>query len=183
MIGSGSLLQLARGVSFDEAKHEYWYKGKQLSGITGLITKKLNMKIPDGFMDEHKEEGLHVHKAIQGFIETGRCESIHPGVRWLVDRWQFDKSLRYSEVLVSDFKQYASAIDVVDDLGDGLAIYDIKKGQFKRDYVTWQLSIYKYFAEKVGKVVKDCTCICLRDQDFYKIFPKSHEEVERLLYG
>jgi hypothetical protein len=177
------MLVLAQGVSFVEADHTYWYKGKQLSGVTGLITKKLNMRIPEGFMDEHRDEGIHVHKAIQTFIETGECKSIHPGVRWLVDRWQFDKALRYSEVLVSDFKRYASAIDVVDDCGDGFVLYDIKKGQFKRDYVTWQLSIYKYFAEKAGKTVKECICICLRDQDFYKIFPKSHEEVEKLLYS
>jgi len=85
---------------------------------------------------------------------------------------------------VSDFKQYASAVDVVSEWPDGtLQLYDIKKGVFKRDYVTWQLSIYKYFVEMAGKTVINCLCICLRDRDVYEIFPKSAEEVEKLLYG
>jgi hypothetical protein len=174
-------------VSFDEEKHEYWYKGKQLSGITGLISKKLGLKLPKEFLEEHQEEGIHVHKAIQQYINKGVCESVHPGVRWLIDRWSKTDSKgikRYSEVLVSDFRQYASAIDIVDEMPDGtIRIYDIKKGIFKRDYVTWQLSVYKFLAEIAGKTVTDCLCICLRDPDVYQIFPKKAEEVEKLLYS
>lgn len=177
-------LDLAPGVEFNEQRHEYYYKGKQLSGVTGLISKKLGLKYNE-FVIEHQEEGIHVHKAIQQFINTGVCESVHPGVKWLVDRWGITiNSKRYSEVLVTDFKRYASAIDVVVELPDGtLMLYDIKKGVFKRDYVTWQLSIYKYFAEKAGRKVHDCLCACLRDQDVYMIFPKPADEVEKLLYG
>ena len=187
-------MSLAPGVSFDEAKHEYWYRGRQLSGVTGLISKKLGLHYDNAFVSEHAEEGIHVHKAIQEFINTGRTESVHPGVRWLIDRWchdgsRVDASLilgfhKYSEVLVSDFKQYASAIDIVEEAPDGtMRIYDIKNGKMNRQYVTWQLSIYKYFIEKRGSTVGECLCISLRDQDVYKIFPKSAEEVERFLYG
>jgi len=180
-------MTLAPGVSFDPEKHEYFFKGKRLSGVTGLISKKLGLKYND-FVSEHQEEGIHVHKAIQQFINTGVCESVHPGVQWLLERWRKSSGLegwrRHSEVLVSDFKKYASSIDIVDEAPDGvLRIYDIKKGSFKRDYVTWQLSIYKYFAEKAGKTVNNCICICLRDQDYYEVFPKPVEEVEKLLYG
>jgi hypothetical protein len=62
--------------------------------------------------------------------------------------------------------------------------YDIKKGVFKREYVTWQLSIYKYFIEKyAGRKVSRCVCICMKDREYYDIFPKPHERVEKLLYG
>jgi len=178
-------MTLSPGVEFDEQKHEYWYNGKQLSGITGLINKKLRLKMPQEFLEEHQEEGIHVHKAIQKWIETGDSGSVHPGVRWLTGefRGHYPNGQIYSEVLVSDFDRYASAIDIVLAMGDGLTIFDIKKGVFKRDYVTWQLSIYKYFAEKVGKRVVDCVCLCLRDKEFYPIFPKPAEDVEKLLYG
>jgi hypothetical protein len=185
-------LVLAPGVEFDEAAHEYWYSGKRLSGVTGLISKKLGIKMPEEFVGEHREEGVHVHKAVQKWIETGDPESVHAGVQWLLETWS-DKSLPeekdalsvHSEVLVSDFKQYASAVDIiVRCTDDGLVLYDIKKGNFKRDYVTWQLSIYKYFVEKYAKrKVASCICVCMKDREYYDIFPKPHEKVERLLYG
>ena len=182
-------MTLAPGVVFDESKHEYWYRGKQLSGVTGLITKKLGMKLPQEFLEEHQEEGAHVHKAVQRWIETGESGSVHPGVRWLVDTIEEHFPVKInqflSEVLVSDFKRYASAIDIIAERGGGeFILFDIKKGVFKRDYVTWQLSVYKYLFEKYGKrAVRDCVCICLRDREYYPIFPKSTDEVEKLLYG
>ena len=180
-------MNLAPGVSFDEAKHEYWYKGKQLSGITGLVAKKLGLKYSNTFVGEHAEEGIHIHKAIQKWIETGKVESVHPGVAWIIGQLERSKEITslLSEVLISDFKQYASAVDVVEMNGDGsVCIYDIKKGKFNREYVTWQLSIYKYLIEKTTKFkVSSCMCIAVKDKDVYKIFPKKPEEVHGVLYG
>jgi hypothetical protein len=190
-------LVLAKGVEFDEAKHEYWYKGRQLSGVTGVIAKKLGIKMPQEFVEEHREEGTHVHRAVQKWIETGNPDSVHPGVKWLIETFARNSETgkpehpthsyqtAYSEVLVTDFKQYASAVDIVwERPDDGLMIYDIKKGVFKREYVTLQLSIYKYFIEKyAGRKVDACVCICMKDREYYDIFPKSFEQVEKLLYG
>jgi hypothetical protein len=182
-------LSLAPGVGFDADKHEYWYKGKRLSGVTGRISKHLGLKMPREFVVEHQEEGIHVHKAVQRWIETGNPESVHPGVKWLIESWGRESppgSLAvYSEALVSDLKQYASAVDIVAGMPDGsLVIYDIKKGVFKRDYVTWQLSIYKYLIEQyAGRKVAGCVCICMKDREYYDIFPKPFEQVEKLLYG
>ena len=181
-------LDFARGVSFDEARHEYRYRGRQLSGITGLISKKLGLKMPEEFVEEHRMEGVHVHKAVQKWIENGNSESVHSGVRWLTETFAHNLqngSAAHSEVLVTDFNQYASAVDIVQEMPDGaLLIYDIKKGRFRRDYVTWQLSVYRYFIQKYAeRSVGGCVCICLRDREYYDVFPKSHEQVEKLLYG
>jgi hypothetical protein len=183
-------LVLAPGVEFDADKHEYWYEGKRLSGVTGLISKKLGLKMPQEFVEEHQEEGIHVHRAVQKWIETGDPESVHPGVAWLRENFYKESPvyplLSFAETLVSDFKQYASAVDIIaaEVPGGPLVIYDIKKGVFKREYVTWQLSIYKYFIEKYAKRnVAECVCICMKDREYYKIFPRSHEQVEMLLYG
>jgi hypothetical protein len=187
------MLMLAKGVEFDEAKHEYWYTGRRLSGVTGVISKKLGLTMPQEFVEEHQMEGIHVHKAVQRWVKTGNPESIHPGVRWLTETFAHTIGTgesghlahAYSEVLVSDFSRYASAVDIVREKPDsGLVIYDIKKGVFKRDYVTWQLSIYKYFIEKyVGRKIDACVCICMKDREYYDIFPKSYEQVEKMLYG
>jgi hypothetical protein len=189
------MLQLAPHVEFIEDKHEYWYKGNRLSGVTGLISRTLGIKTPEDFMEEHRMEGVHVHKAVQKWIETGDPESVHPGVKWLTETFCLETGTvfdaitgkpgnTYSEVLVTDFDRYASAVDIVANHDFGYSIYDIKKGLFKREYVTWQLSIYKYFIETYAKrTVRNCVCICLKDREYYDIFPKPHEQVERLLYG
>jgi hypothetical protein len=182
-------LVLAKGVEFNEAKHEYWYKGRQLSGVTGCISKKLRLKMPQEFVEEYQMEGTHVHKAVQKWVETGDPESVHPGVKWVMETFAYHTPSdptcgAYSEVLVSDFKKYASAVDIISDTAKGFQLYDIKTGVFKREYVTLQLSIYKYFIEKyAGRSVCDCVCICVKDREYYDIFPKSHEQVEKLLYG
>jgi hypothetical protein len=178
-------LIFAKGVEFDETKHEYWYEGRRLSGVTGLISKKLRLNMPQEFVEEHQMEGIHVHKAVQKWIETGDPESVHPGVKWFTETFPASQGAVYSEVLITDFKQYASAVDIIQETaGGGLGIYDIKKGLFKREYVTWQLSIYKYLIEKyAGHKVSACICICMKDREYYDIFPKSAERVEGLLYS
>jgi hypothetical protein len=184
-------LVLAPHVEFDADKHEYWYEGRQLSGVTGLISKKLRLKMPQEFVEEHQLEGIHVHRAVQNWIETGDPESIHPGVKWLIDtlyqQYPVDPLHVWSEVLVSDMKQYASSVDIAIQFGAGnigLDIFDIKKGYFNREYVSYQLGIYKYLIEKhTERHVITCTCICMKDREYYKIFPKSYEQTEKLLYG
>jgi hypothetical protein len=192
-------MNLAPGVSFDEDKHEYWYKGKQLSGVTGLIARKLGLKYSTSFVDEHREEGLHIHKAVQRWIETGDADSVHPGVQWVtgIFRNKYPEGNLYSEVLITDFHQYASSVDIILDTGDGIVLFDIKKGVFKRDYVTLQLSVYKYFIDGLfflasnGTIkgvdilpnVIGCVCICLKDKEFYPIFPKSEKDISNMLYG
>ncbi|MDR2794090.1 MAG: hypothetical protein LBB61_10595 [Treponema sp.] len=181
-------LHLAGGVEFDEAKHEYWYRGQRLSGVTGLISKRLGINMPQEFVEEHRMEGAHVHKAVQKWIETGKADSIHPGVKWLIETFAYhtlcDVPCRvYSEVLVSDFKRYASAVDIIAESAKGLVMYDIKKGVFKREYVTWRFSIYKYFIEKYAeRKVIACVCISMKDREYYDIFPKSFEQIEKILY-
>ena len=178
----------APGVVFDEEKHEYHYKGSKLSGVTGVISKHLGKKYASEFVEEHREEGLHIHRAIQHWIENGNPESIHEGVQWIIRNMEDSRLHLASEVLVSDFRHYASSVDIVvvpSDGNDGVVgIFDIKKGKLDRPSVTWQLSIYKYFIEKYSPyTVKACTCISLKDREFWDIFPKKAEEVEKLLYS
>lgn len=47
---------LAPNVTFDVANYLYWCKGKQLSGVTGVIGKKLGVKISEDFMEERLDD-------------------------------------------------------------------------------------------------------------------------------
>jgi hypothetical protein len=179
-------MNLAPGVEFNEEKHEYYYRGRKLSGVTGLISKRLGLRMPAEFVEEHRLEGVHIHQAIQKWIDTGDPGSVHPGVRWIMESWDDSPAIATnSEVLVSDRKQYASSVDILVERKDGLLdIYDIKKGVFRRDYATWQLSIYKYFIEQFAeRKVNRCCCVCVRDKQYYDVYPKAFDQVEELLYG
>jgi len=183
---------LAPGVEFFEDEHEYFYKGKKLSGITGLIAKKLGIKMPQQFVGEHQAEGLHIHKAVQTWLNKGVQTSRHPGLVWFMSTfWAENYSINggildvFSEVLVSDFKRYASSVDIICLTGtDMLDIYDIKTGKMNREYVSWQLGVYKYFIETTTDYkVNKCCCVCTKDKEYYPVFPVPFDKVEKLLYG
>jgi hypothetical protein len=184
-------MNLAPGVSFYPEEHEYFFKGKKLSGVTGRIASSLKIRMPETFVEEHRIEGVHVHRAIQEWIETGKTESLHPGVAWITETFLANYTVPpegvYSEVLVSDFSRYASAVDIAAEYeagGENIDIYDIKKGKLNRDYVSLQLGIYKYLIEKyAGRKVVRCCCICVKDREYYPVIPARERDVERVLYG
>jgi hypothetical protein len=141
-------------------------------------------KMPEEYVEEFRDEGLHVHHAIQEWINTGDSGSIHPGVAWVIKSLEERTGLS-AEVLVSDLKRYASAVDIVNDLGHGeLAIFDIKTGKMKRRYVTTQLNIYRYLIDHYTKYhVGGMICISIKDHEFWDIMPMADDQIEKLLYG
>lgn len=181
---------LAPGVSFDEGPHKYWYKGKELSGITRRIGAHLGTKINEAAMGAARDEGNHVHHAVQFWVNSGcsAVDSVHPGVAWIAKTFitkAGDPLAIRSETLVSDFKQYASGVDLLSVPEPGwLDLWDMKR-TFKRTSVTWQLSIYKYLIETyTAWRVRNLWCISYHsDKEYFPIISKTKEEVEELLYG
>lgn len=181
----------APGVSFNEVLHEYSAHGRKLSGVTRKICErmKLNFKDAESLVVERCDEGSQVHKWIQDWIDTGKFDTIHPGAKWIHDELirrygSVDiRALAMSEVLVYDLKDYASAVDIIVEHDDVYDLYDIKTGACKLDYLAFQLGCYKWFLELQGKQVGKCYCICVKDRMFYKILPRSSEDIKVLLYG
>jgi len=190
VVGKGRV-SYAPGVSFNEVLHEYHYRGKQLSGVTRKICErmKLNFKDAENQVIERCDEGSQVHKWIQDWIDTGVFDTIHPGAKWVHDeltRRYSSPDLRavaMSEVLVWDLKDYASAVDIIVEHDGIYDLYDIKTGAFKPEYLAWQLGIYKAWLELQGKVVGKTSCICTKDRLFYRVMPRSFDDVKTLLYG
>lgn len=178
---------ITEGLTFDAEKHEYYYNGKSLSGVTGLISKKQKKNFATGHVEEGRSQGSHVHAAIEEYITLGTVSSVHPDARWAIEEikgFEQDGYKIFSEVLVSDFNKYASAIDIFAIDHDAIYLFDTKAGNFDRAYVTWQLSIYKYFLETQTKYRVDrLFCMSTKHHDFYPIIPKGTDEVEGLLYG
>lgn len=182
-----SMNGLARGVQFDKATHSYTYRGRNLSGITHLISDRLNISYGGFMADERAVEGTHVHEAVDMWVKSGLKVSEHPAVDWIIRelKLRFEKMPPisvFSEVLVTDYDKYASAVDLMVQYEHGWELYDIKTGKFNPAYLSWQLGVYKYFVEKAGLKVIGTACICTRDRMFYRVLPEKKERVEELLY-
>lgn len=185
-ISRGTLV--TEGLTFYPEKHEYFYNGKKLSGITGTVGKKLKRNYDCGHVEEGRMQGSHVHEAIEAFIKTGKIITVHPAANWAIKELEkiAAKGRKiYSEVLVSDFDAHATACDIlvlIEGTND-VILCDTKAGEFKRDYVTLQLSIEKMMIEETTDYrVKEAYCISTRDREFYPIFFKRKQEMKALLY-
>ena len=183
-------LCLAPGVEFDKDAHEYTYKGKPLKGITGSVCKRLNLKYGGSAMNARRAAGTHAHDAIEEWIKSGGrvCNTMNMGVVWLtrslLDYPKLPTIGVFSEVLVSDHEIYASAVDIILLHPENkLTIIDAKNGTFKREYLEWQLGVYKYFIEKyTNYTVEQCVCAALKEKQFYTIKPRAGYMVQELLY-
>lgn len=177
-------------VVFDKGSHTYFLNGKQLSGITGLLERKLFPTKYAGVDEEtlHKaaEYGSNVHEQIAE--DDG------------VDEFVLDEVLSYRKIitannlkpiaheyLVTDSDKYASAIDLVFENEDGTVdLADIKTTyKLDKDYVSWQLSIYAYLFElcNPGLKVNNLYGLWLRDDksSYEKVYRHDKDEVLRLL--
>lgn len=186
------MIVFAPGVIFNKEEHTYHYRGVKLSGITGKIGPKTGYghmsESFKGVLGEMAAEGNHVHDAIEDWIKSGFTEwkTIHPNAIFVRDIILGMGTLQVqSETLVSDFKYYASPVDVMVFVKKNIVdIYDIKRS-FNREYVTWQLSVYKYLIETHSKYkVRKMGAFATKDKRFFDdITYKGEDEVKELLYG
>lgn len=174
-------------VVFDEAKHEYWYEGKRLNGITGTISDLSGKKFPKtDAVFLATVAGSDVHKEVERFFKFKK-EPLSSQASYVCNTLKefIPNAVVYSEVLVSDFIGTASCIDIVISDKDEKEFYlfDIKTTTtFDRKYCTMQLSVYKYLYEKVyERKVNGLYIINTKHKRIYKIIPLSDKEVEKIL--
>ncbi|HZJ99756.1 MAG TPA: hypothetical protein VFC79_07105, partial [Tissierellaceae bacterium] len=167
------------GVQFIEDSHQYWLGDKQLNGITGILSRHLFPdkydNIPSYILENAANRGTIVHDACRDWDMVGEyyisdadreddkiVEFIESYIRISE---QYNLKPVYSEYLVTDGTDYASAIDSVFEIEKLLALGDIKTTyKLDKEYLSWQLSIYKYLFEKqTGLKVDKLFAIWVRD--------------------
>jgi hypothetical protein len=180
-------------IQFNREKHVYQVDGHVLPGITGRIGKRLGKAFPPCLAElpvvaEAAEFGTSIHEDVEMYLKDGRLPG-HSASRFVCEyidknfpKWNY---VRAAELLVSDYSFVCTAIDIVAIDTDGNAtIFDIKTGNFNREYCSWQLGIGKYLLEMDGDIkVVDHYVINTKDKFVYKIIPKSRERCISLLYG
>lgn len=136
-------------VVFDELEHTYTLDGKKLSGVTALLHRQLFHSkydgIPKEVMERAAERGNAIHRQVEMYESFGG-----DNFDWEVNEYMRLKAKNKFETvatewLVSDNDHVASSIDVVFKKGKSLVLCDIKTtSKLDMEYLSWQLSIYKY---------------------------------------
>lgn len=137
-------------IDFDDDKHEYWLGDRQLKGITGIIHQYICKDKYDGVLkdtlDAAADKGRFIHKAIEllvcGFPILDKAKEVDNFIKL-----QAETGINFieSEYLVSDEKDFATKIDIVDSKYN---LFDIKTtSELDKEYLSWQLSIDAYLFE------------------------------------
>ena len=164
-------------VRFDEEQHRYFLGEKELSGITGTLIKKAfpdtYKGIPDAVLAKAAERGSVVHQNLELFdtvfnSDVNIMHSVLPEVKDY-NEMIISYGLHHvdSEYLVTDNKNFASAIDkVLADNEGNIYLADIKTtATLHYDNVSLQLSIYaKWFEEQNPDLkVKEIVCMWFKN--------------------
>lgn len=156
------MTHLINGLDFFPEEHRYEYKGKQLQGITGIIKRYIfpdkYKEVDEETLERAKQRGSKIHEDIEDYyalLRSGYEPTYTPSVI------RFHTMLRPTmlkvidnEVTVTDFKHFATNIDLVlRDTEGGIILGDIKTTYEYDDlYLRWQLSICAWMYEQCFNV-------------------------------
>ena len=148
-----------------EGMHHYMLGLNELTGVTTILKDVIYRDkytgIDEAVLRNAADRGTAIHEAVQAYMMGVDYEldpylqpyELDARVAW--DAWTNNPACaglvaEAVEYLVSDCKEIASKIDVVRQVADGkFAIADIKTTyQVDIEYVSWQLSVYKYLFER-----------------------------------
>lgn len=139
------------GIVFDEAAHTYEYEGKKLNGVTPIVSwmyPETYAAVNEETLAKAAERGKWVHEQCQMYNAVGFTSEeleVTAYIRLLNERGL--KPIE-GEYLISDYKNFASAVDVV---FDDYSLGDIKcTSQIHYDCVALQLNIYRVFFEEMN---------------------------------
>lgn len=140
-------------VVFDKESHTYTYNGRQLSGVTSMLSRQLFSDkysgVSENVLRRAAERGSRIHSLCELADRTGIADTPEAD-DYLSLCHGYGLKYVESEYLVSDLTNYASCIDKVyagsaDNkywLGDIKTTYSLDK-----EYLSWQLSVYAYLFE------------------------------------
>lgn len=179
-----------KAVIFDEENHRYFYDGRELYGVTTVISKMLGKEFPHN--DTVKLATLYgsdVHKEVELYYNEGHRLSTE-GAKWTVECLSdFASSFTddyvngiVCEVMVSDFKGTASKVDVVMHTSNGVYLFDIKTtSKFDREYCTLQLNSYRRLYEKnYGEKVLGMYVLSVKSRRLFHILEIADEKTDSI---
>ena len=162
-----------KSLKFNEEEHRYFYGEKEMFGVTGVISSLQNLQYGESsIVSLAQSYGSQVHKEVENCLNVGGLPVTESGkyVMSVLESKARETTIFRGEVLVSDFESTVSSIDIVQWEPGGVILYDIKTGEFKREYCTLQLNAYRRMYENTfNEKVKGMFVINTKDKRVYKI--------------
>lgn len=146
------------GIILEDKSHTYWLEENHLSGITGILSRRvfpdMYKGVPKNVLNNKAKYGTGVHEDIYMYDANG--EILRDEVRgWADAKTKMGFNVVDSEYIVTDYKHFASPIDKVIELNGDLYLLDIKTtAKLNEEYLSYQLSIYKYLFSIVNPEVE-----------------------------
>lgn len=185
-------------VTFDSAAHKYWLGDKELQGITSTLVRRAfpdTYKTPANYTEEEWQQvlmnaaakGSNMHETIELHDELGAMSDLPELQSYIKIKEQFGLTAIATEYLVSDEKDYATAIDkVMLDRDGNIILVDFKRTYTLHiDNVTLQQSICKRWFELLNPDLKvaGIYVMWLRDDKwrFEKLTPWADEALDLLI--
>lgn len=185
-------------VRFESATHQYWLGKKELKGVTSTLVHRAypdTYKKPDYYSDEDWQaildnaaaKGSNMHETIELYDELGAMSDLPELQSYIRIKNENNLTVLATEYVVSDEKNYATAVDKVLMQPDGgIILVDFKRTyQLHIENVTLQQSICKRFFEKQNPHLKvaGIYVLWLRDEKsrFEKLTPWADEALDLLI--
>lgn len=185
-------------VTFRSEDHTYWLGKKELKGITSTLVKRAypdTYKRPDNYTEEEWNDvlmnaaakGSNMHETIELYDELGAMSDLPELQSYIRIKDENNFTVLATEYIVSDEKNYATAVDKVFLKPDGsIILVDFKRtSSLHIDDVTCQQSICKRLFEKQNPDLKvaEIYVMWLREEKskFIKLTPWADEALNLLI--
>lgn len=149
------------GVVFMDNPHSYHLGDKELKGVTGILSKHLfsdkYFGVSDEVLQKAAERGSRIHENCRAYDLLGVEASEEAKAYAQIKRDNHIETIA-NEYTVTDYENVASNIDLVahveGDADNEITIIDFKTtSHLDIEYLSWQMSIYKYLFEKVNPLL------------------------------
>lgn len=186
-----------------EGMHQYVLGLNELTGVTSIlkavIFRDKYTGIDEAVLRNAADRGTAIHEAVQAYMMgvdfdlDPDLQPYEPDARLAWDAWTNNPACAGRraiavEYLVSDCKDVATKIDVVEPDGEGVAIGDVKTTyQLDEEYLSWQLSVEKFLCQLQNPNLKVTRLLAYwynrREETWTvkEVKDKGTAEVERLL--
>ena len=177
-------------IRFLSKTHQYFLDDKELKGVTGILSRRIFQdkyaNIDEEVLAKAANRGSYIHQMCEMVDELGVTPDCLEAQNYINLKEKYNLQTIAREYLITDGEHYASAIDAVYEVDGGVVLNDLKTTyKLDKEYISWQLSIYKYFFELINPdiEVKGLTATWLKGDiaEYVEIKEKSREQVIELL--
>ena len=180
-------------IEFIEDIHTYLVEGVITPSVTQIINRILGNEyksVPYSVLNAKADYGKKMHEWIENFCLTGEYSDYTPTMELSCNQAVniIEKNkirIKSCEEMICYDDYYAGTYDMYGTVKGKKSLIDIKTtAKYNKEYLEWQLGMYKLAVENSGGKVEKCYCLWLPKRDLAKLIevePKSKDDIIEML--